>query len=494
MQIKSSDNGRQDQFFKQRQSFVSQQQAFAKKLIRKLQKSQHQIAKISTNSPLNILGPKIEELGDSYERQQLKKQFHFQQKHLVPLKQKSHVLEINPKTDILKRRQLIFDSQIDVMNQLNLNMPSSTQNLEESPRSSRKINNNSNSNSGNNGVIRQPTGGVFESMLALPNQSQANLSGFFNSKRSSQFSNQNQISPRAVLDKKGRFSIFEKSTFNLINMQQKQPEMFEQHLDISKIIKQSRAVGKRDAAEFIRTHSCFKDVTKMHRDLELSYNDLKAAIRSPKNRSSFWEDVWREEQRELYFGKKNQLQVDELSPKVSTDKPIMAKIPLGELNKQHRPSLGSVLSQKEPQSTKSNSRRNEISSRRTSINHSQFLRLADDLEMLENKKRRKMLKDQLKVVIGNKQSDSISQQMIESTKEKPSQGVFEEILRKELKAHGNSPVNQRYELMENSIIQSKLVDYSKILDLQDINAITNKSPFRAKKQSLPKVKTASILN
>ena len=55
----------------------------------------------------------------------------------------------------------------------------------------------------------------------------------------------------------------------------KQPDLFEQHVDISRIIRKSREIAKKEATDFINTHSCIKDMNKMRKHLETSYQNLK---------------------------------------------------------------------------------------------------------------------------------------------------------------------------------------------------------------------------
>lgn len=71
------------------------------------------------------------------------------------------------------------------------------------------------------------------------------------------------------------------------------------------------------------------------------------------------------------------------------------------------------------------------------MNHSQFLRLADELEVLETKKRRKDLRDSIKKLMLRQQQSDLSKQMVDNANDKPIENAIDQILKQDM----NEPVS-----------------------------------------------------
>ena len=65
------------------------------------------------------------------------------------------------------------------------------------------------------------------------------------------------------------------------------------------------------------------------------------------------------------------------------------------------------------------------------MTHAQFVRLAEDLEIIELKRKRKELKENIKELMSRQTATDLSNEMVKHEKSKPTESILDQIIKKE---------------------------------------------------------------
>eukprot|EP00347_Sterkiella_histriomuscorum_P005909 403354807 len=229
---------------------------------------------------------------------------------------------------------------------------------------------------------------------------------------------------------------------------------------VDQMIIKSKLLGQVEALSFIKQNHCLKEIVRQPQ------NNIKGIA----SNTSLWEEVLREEHRRLMEREKPK-DADQYfnRRKKSNKKTNISQMLNNELDPSQQHQQTNVRNSSRLKSENISPRRNQYqyydsqgnSPSRTNINHAQFMRLAEDLEIIELRKRRKNLRDKIRDIMTRQQQNDLSQQMVKKVKDKPEEGVFDHIIKKDYQfqiiepLNPNSPIALQQELLDSSLINPK---------------------------------------